>query len=172
MAFYAPRRSLGKLKRVLLSVLPNCVCPLKFSGSREPPTLLNNSIGIHRYEFRPENCSVGPAFLTVCSVFLQIGSIRDPFQRKRPLLPPPGDCTGRPGNSGNKRPPQSPRGSLGYPRPSTLPQNSIGSLRGDVRPDLCQSGLSSIPAGSIWCHSGLFNGKQPKPDPSTVQPDS
>ncbi|PKI72106.1 hypothetical protein CRG98_007493 [Punica granatum] len=63
-------------------------------------------------------------------------------------------------------------GSIGYPRPPTLPKNSIGSLRGDVRPDLCQSGLSSTPAGSVWCHSGLFNGKQPKPDPSTVQPDS
>ncbi|PKI60833.1 hypothetical protein CRG98_018764 [Punica granatum] len=63
-------------------------------------------------------------------------------------------------------------GSLGYPRPPTLPHNSIGSLRGDVRPDLCQSGLSSIPAWSVWCHSGLFNGKQPKPDPSTVQPNS
>ncbi|OWM65545.1 hypothetical protein CDL15_Pgr023815 [Punica granatum] len=63
-------------------------------------------------------------------------------------------------------------GSLGYPRLPTVPQNSIGSLRGDVRPDLCQSSLSSIPAGSVWCHSGLFNGKQPKPDPSTVQPDS
>ncbi|PKI61637.1 hypothetical protein CRG98_017968 [Punica granatum] len=59
-------------------------------------------------------------------------------------------------------------GSLGYPRPPTLPQNSIGSFRGDVRPDLCQSGLSIIPAGSVWCHSGLFNGKQPKLDPSTV----
>ncbi|PKI78390.1 hypothetical protein CRG98_001211 [Punica granatum] len=63
-------------------------------------------------------------------------------------------------------------GSLGYPRPPTLSQNSIGRLHGDVRPDLCQSSLSSIPAGSVWCHSGLFNGKQPKPDPSTVQPDS
>ncbi|PKI51095.1 hypothetical protein CRG98_028524 [Punica granatum] len=45
-------------------------------------------------------------------------------------------------------------GSLGYPRPPTLPQNSIGSLRGDVRPDLCQSGLSSsrvclVPFGSV-----------------------
>ncbi|PKI67615.1 hypothetical protein CRG98_011995 [Punica granatum] len=50
------------------------------------------------------------------------------------------DCTGRPDNSGNKRPPRSPRGALGYPRPPTLPQNSIGSLRGDIRPDLCQSG--------------------------------
>ncbi|PKI67558.1 hypothetical protein CRG98_012142 [Punica granatum] len=63
-------------------------------------------------------------------------------------------------------------GSLGYPRPPTLPQNSIQSLRGDIRPDLCQLGLSSIPVGSVWCHSGLFNGKQPQPDPSTVQPDS
>ncbi|PKI61260.1 hypothetical protein CRG98_018324 [Punica granatum] len=33
-------------------------------------------------------------------------------------------------------------GSLGYPRPQTLPQKSIRSLRGDVRPDLCQSGKS------------------------------
>ncbi|PKI64108.1 hypothetical protein CRG98_015497 [Punica granatum] len=40
-------------------------------------------------------------------------------------------------------------GSLGYPRPPTLPQNSIGSLRGDVRPDLCQSGLSTLPVGSV-----------------------
>ncbi|PKI68858.1 hypothetical protein CRG98_010713 [Punica granatum] len=40
-------------------------------------------------------------------------------------------------------------GSLGYPRPSTLPQNSIGSLRGDVRPHLCQSGLSTHPVGSV-----------------------
>ncbi|PKI72275.1 hypothetical protein CRG98_007349 [Punica granatum] len=40
-------------------------------------------------------------------------------------------------------------GSLGYPRPLTLPQNSIGSLRGDVRPDMCQSGLSTLPVGSV-----------------------
>ncbi|PKI74513.1 hypothetical protein CRG98_005090 [Punica granatum] len=40
-------------------------------------------------------------------------------------------------------------GSLGYPRPPTLPQNSIGSLHGDVRPDLCQSGLPTLPVGSI-----------------------
>ncbi|PKI50522.1 hypothetical protein CRG98_029076, partial [Punica granatum] len=32
MAFYAPRRLLRKLKRVLLSDLPNCVCPLEFLG--------------------------------------------------------------------------------------------------------------------------------------------
>ncbi|PKI41861.1 hypothetical protein CRG98_037731 [Punica granatum] len=32
MAFYAPRRLLGKLKRFLLSVLPNCVYLLEFSG--------------------------------------------------------------------------------------------------------------------------------------------
>ncbi|OWM66814.1 hypothetical protein CDL15_Pgr027002 [Punica granatum] len=40
-------------------------------------------------------------------------------------------------------------GSLGYPRPPTLPQNSIRSLRGDVRPYLCQSGLSTLPVGSV-----------------------
>ncbi|OWM64323.1 hypothetical protein CDL15_Pgr014113 [Punica granatum] len=33
------------------------------------------------------------------------------------------------------------RGSVRSQEPPTLPQNSIGSLRGDVRPDLCQSGL-------------------------------
>ncbi|PKI72930.1 hypothetical protein CRG98_006630 [Punica granatum] len=32
MAFSTPRRLLGKLKRVLLSILPNCVCTLEFSG--------------------------------------------------------------------------------------------------------------------------------------------
>ncbi|OWM76937.1 hypothetical protein CDL15_Pgr011662 [Punica granatum] len=31
MAFCAPRRLLGKPRRVLLSDLPNCVCPLEFS---------------------------------------------------------------------------------------------------------------------------------------------
>ncbi|PKI30866.1 hypothetical protein CRG98_048743, partial [Punica granatum] len=33
--------------------------------------------------------------------------------------------------------------------PPTLPHNSIGSLRGDVRPDLCQSGLSTLPVRSV-----------------------
>ncbi|PKI72729.1 hypothetical protein CRG98_006887 [Punica granatum] len=40
-------------------------------------------------------------------------------------------------------------GSLGYPRPPTLPQNSIGSLRGNVRPDFCQSGLSTLLVMSV-----------------------
>ncbi|PKI58119.1 hypothetical protein CRG98_021498 [Punica granatum] len=49
-------------------------------------------------------------------------------------------------------------GSLGYPGPPTLLQNFIGSLRGDVRPDLCQSGqdtedlsrsLPGRPTGSL-----------------------
>ncbi|OWM89149.1 hypothetical protein CDL15_Pgr026312 [Punica granatum] len=57
------------------------------------------------------------------------------------------------------------RGSVRSQEPLTLSQNSIGSLRSDVRPNLCQSGLSSIPAGSVWCHSGLFIGKQPKTRP-------
>ncbi|PKI58496.1 hypothetical protein CRG98_021119 [Punica granatum] len=33
------------------------------------------------------------------------------------------------------------RGSVRSREPLTLPQNSIGRLRGDVRPDLCQTGL-------------------------------
>ncbi|PKI45845.1 hypothetical protein CRG98_033766 [Punica granatum] len=57
-------------------------------------------------------------------------------------------------------------GSLEYPEPLTLPQNCIRSLRGDVRPDLCRSGLFSFPPGLLR----LF-GLQPKPDPTKVQPD-
>ncbi|PKI52159.1 hypothetical protein CRG98_027455 [Punica granatum] len=59
------------------------------------------------------------------------------------------DCTGRLNNSGNKRPPQSPRGVPWLPKAADLAQNSIGSLRDDVRPDLCQSGLSTLPVGSV-----------------------
>ncbi|OWM90837.1 hypothetical protein CDL15_Pgr011597 [Punica granatum] len=100
--------------------------------SQETLALLKYSIGIHRYEFRPENCSVGPTFLTVCSVFLQIGTVRvDPT------------TLGTNDHHGHLEE------SLGYPRPPTLPQNSIGNLRGDVRPDLCQSGLSTLPVGSV-----------------------
>ncbi|PKI67477.1 hypothetical protein CRG98_012061 [Punica granatum] len=61
-------------------------------------------------------------------------------------------------------------GSLGYPRPLILPQNYIGSLRGDVRPDLCQSGLFSVPIGSV-CAYRVCDEKQPKPDLTKVQPD-
>ncbi|PKI64476.1 hypothetical protein CRG98_015129 [Punica granatum] len=88
--------------------------------------MLKNSIGIHRYEFRPENCSVRPAFLTVCSTVRVDPTTLGTNDHHSHL-----------------------EGSLGYPRPLTLPQNSIGSLRGDVRPDLCQSGLSTLPVGSV-----------------------
>ncbi|OWM82778.1 hypothetical protein CDL15_Pgr008659 [Punica granatum] len=123
--------------------------------SQEPLTLPQNSIGSLRGDVRPDWCQTGPNFQT-CSVF------RDPCRAVRvyPITLGPNDHHSHL------------RGSVRSQEPLTLPQNSIGSLRGDVRPDLCQSGLSSIPAGSVWCHSGLFNGKQPKPDPSTVQPDS
>ncbi|OWM63018.1 hypothetical protein CDL15_Pgr026192 [Punica granatum] len=40
-------------------------------------------------------------------------------------------------------------GSLGYLEPLTLPQDSIGSLRDDIRPNLCQSGLFSFQSGLL-----------------------
>ncbi|PKI46716.1 hypothetical protein CRG98_032892 [Punica granatum] len=124
-------------------------------GYSRPPTLPQNSIGSLRGDVRPDLCQSGPKFQT-CSV---LGD----FYRTVWIDP---TTLGTNDHHGHLE------GSLGYSRSPTLPQNSIGSLRGDVRPDLCQSGLSSIPAGSVWCHSGLFNRKQPKPDPSTVQPNS
>ncbi|PKI73059.1 hypothetical protein CRG98_006554 [Punica granatum] len=54
-------------------------------------------------------------------------------------------------------------GSLDYPRPLTLPQNSIRSLCGDVRPDLCQSGLFSVPAGSICAFRVCSTKNSPNP---------
>ncbi|PKI68503.1 hypothetical protein CRG98_011099 [Punica granatum] len=123
--------------------------------SQEPLALLKISIGSLRGDVRPDLCQSGPKFQT-CSV---LGD----FCRTVRVDP---TTLGTNDHHGHLE------GSLGYPRPPTLPQNSIGSLRGDVRPDLCQSGLSSIPAGSVWCHSSLFKPKQPKPDPPTVQPDS
>ncbi|OWM84253.1 hypothetical protein CDL15_Pgr011638 [Punica granatum] len=54
-------------------------------------------------------------------------------------------------------------GSLGYPRPPTLPQNSIGSLRGDVRPDLCQSGLSTLPVRSVATIRVCLSQNSPNP---------
>ncbi|OWM77611.1 hypothetical protein CDL15_Pgr017009 [Punica granatum] len=63
-------------------------------------------------------------------------------------------------------------GSLGYPRQPTLPQNSIGNLRGDVRTDLCQSGLSTLPVRSVATIRVCLSQYSPKTDPPTVQPDS
>ncbi|PKI40620.1 hypothetical protein CRG98_038989 [Punica granatum] len=39
---------------------------------------------------------------------------------ERPLLSPPGDCAGRPDNSGSKRPPRSPRGVPWLPKAADL----------------------------------------------------
>ncbi|PKI78489.1 hypothetical protein CRG98_001129 [Punica granatum] len=72
-----------------------------------------------------------------------IRSIRDSF-RKTTITVTSG---GRPITLGANDHHDHLEGSLGYPGPLTLPQNSIGSLRGDVRPDLCQSGLFSVPDG-------------------------
>ncbi|PKI45015.1 hypothetical protein CRG98_034587 [Punica granatum] len=44
MANSAPRRLLGKLRRVLLSVLPNCECPLEFSGQYSTNFVCRNSV--------------------------------------------------------------------------------------------------------------------------------
>ncbi|PKI34787.1 hypothetical protein CRG98_044822, partial [Punica granatum] len=116
--------------------------------SQEPLTLSQNSIGSLRGDVRPDLCKSGPNFQT-CSVF------RDLCMAVRidPITLGPKDHHSHL------------RGSVRSQEPLTLSQNSIGSLRSDVRPNLCQSGLSSIPAGSVWCHSGLFIGKQPKTRP-------
>ncbi|PKI62262.1 hypothetical protein CRG98_017342 [Punica granatum] len=95
-------------------------------------TLRPNSIGIYRGEFRPQNCSVRTVSRTH-PVF------RDLYRtiRVNPITLGTNDHHGHL------------EGSLGYPWPLTLPQNSNGNLRGDVRPDLCQSSLFRIPAGSV-----------------------
>ncbi|PKI66985.1 hypothetical protein CRG98_012650 [Punica granatum] len=93
-------------------------------GYPGPLTLPQNSIGIYRGEFRPENCPIR-AFSRIHSVFRDLcRTIRvDPI------------TLGENDHHGHLE------GSLGYPGPLTLPQNSIGSLRGNVRSDLCQLGL-------------------------------
>ncbi|OWM63458.1 hypothetical protein CDL15_Pgr020659 [Punica granatum] len=100
--------------------------------SQEPLTLPQNSIGSLRGDVRPDWCQTGPNFQTY-SVF------RDLCRAVRvdPITLGPNDHHSHL------------RGSVRSQEPLTLPQNSIGSLRGDVRPDLCQSGLSNISAGSV-----------------------
>ncbi|PKI67142.1 hypothetical protein CRG98_012470 [Punica granatum] len=56
-------------------------------------------------------------------------------------------------------------GSLSYPEPLTLPQNSIGSLRDDVRPNLCQSGLFSFQPSLLR----LFGSMQGQNSPNSTQ---
>ncbi|PKI48971.1 hypothetical protein CRG98_030638 [Punica granatum] len=68
---------------------------------------------------------------------------------KRPLQPPPETIRVDPITLGANDHHGHLEGSLGYPGPLTLPQNSIESLRGDIRLDLCQSDLFSVPAGSV-----------------------
>ncbi|PKI57986.1 hypothetical protein CRG98_021617 [Punica granatum] len=60
--------------------------------------------------------------------------------------------------------------SLGYPGPLTLPQNSIESLRGDVRPDLCQSGLLSVPVGSVCAFRVCSTKNSPNPTQQRFNP--
>ncbi|OWM78323.1 hypothetical protein CDL15_Pgr001044 [Punica granatum] len=100
--------------------------------SQEPLTLPQNAIGSLRGDVRPDWCQTGPNFQTY-SVF------RDLCRAVRvdPITLGPNDHHSHL------------RGSVRSQEPLTLPQNAIGSLRGDVRPDLCQSGLSNISAGSV-----------------------
>ncbi|OWM77859.1 hypothetical protein CDL15_Pgr018428 [Punica granatum] len=91
--------------------------------SQEPLTLPQNSIGSLRGDVRPDWCQTGPNFQTY-SVF------RDLCRAVRvdPITLGPNDHHSHL------------RGSVRSQEPLTLPQNSIGSLRGDVRPDWCQTG--------------------------------
>ncbi|PKI48792.1 hypothetical protein CRG98_030834 [Punica granatum] len=91
---------------------------------------------------------------------------------ERPLLSPPGDCTGQPDNSGNKRLPRSPRGVPWLPKTA-----DFSSQFHREPPWRCPTRLVPVgsvhPASRVCCyHSGLFRPKQPKPDPTTVQPNS
>ncbi|OWM71372.1 hypothetical protein CDL15_Pgr027023 [Punica granatum] len=100
--------------------------------SQEPLTLPQNSIGSLRGDVRPDWCQTGPNFQTY-SVFRELCRA----VRVDPITLGPNDHHSHL------------RGSVRSQEPLTLPQNAIGSLRGDVRPDLCQSGLSNISAGSV-----------------------
>ncbi|PKI63761.1 hypothetical protein CRG98_015831 [Punica granatum] len=90
--------------------------------SRELLTLPQNSIGRHRGDVQPDWCQMGPKFQT-CSVFRDLCKA----VRVDPITLGPNDHHSHL------------RGSVRSQEPPTLPQNSIGSLRGNVRPDLCQS---------------------------------
>ncbi|PKI60608.1 hypothetical protein CRG98_019084 [Punica granatum] len=100
--------------------------------SREPLTLPHNSIGRLCGDVRPDLCQTGLKFWT-CSVFRDL--CRDVWVD--PITLGPNDHHSHL------------RGSVRSQEPLTLPQNSIGNFRGDVRPDLYQSGLFSVLAGSV-----------------------
>ncbi|PKI60427.1 hypothetical protein CRG98_019168 [Punica granatum] len=105
--------------------------------SREPLTLPQNAIGRHRGDVRPDWWQTGPKFHT-CSVFrdlcrsIRVDSITLGENDHHSHL----------------------EGSLGYPYPLTLPQNSIRSFRGDVRPDLYQSGLCKAKTAQTRLNKG------------------
>ncbi|PKI71116.1 hypothetical protein CRG98_008484 [Punica granatum] len=100
--------------------------------SQEPLILPQNSIGRHRDDVRPEWCQTGPKFQT-CSVSHDLCRA----VRVDPIILGLNDHHSHL------------RGSVRSQEPLTLPQNSIGNFRGNVRPDLCQSGLFSVSARSV-----------------------
>ncbi|PKI47859.1 hypothetical protein CRG98_031748, partial [Punica granatum] len=100
--------------------------------SQEPLALLKTSTGKRRGEFQLEHCPVRPVFQTR-SVF---GVFRRTIRFDLITL-------GENDHHGHLE------GSLGYPGPLTLLKNSIGRLRGDVRLDLCQSGLPPFQSGLL-----------------------
>ncbi|PKI73148.1 hypothetical protein CRG98_006459 [Punica granatum] len=121
--------------------------------SQEPLTLPQNSIGSLRGDVRPYWCQTGPKFQT-CSVFrdlcraVQVDSITlGPNYHHSHF-----------------------RGSVKSQDPLTLPQNSIGSLRGDVRPDLCQSGLFSFQPGLLRLFGSVQGQNSPNPTQQRSNP--
>ncbi|PKI64286.1 hypothetical protein CRG98_015326 [Punica granatum] len=114
--------------------------------SQEPLTLPQNSIGSLRDDVRPDWCQTGPKFKT-CSVF------RDLCRAVRvdSIILGPNDHNSHL------------RGSVRSQEPLTLSQNSIGSLRGDVRPDLCQSGLFSFQPGLLRLFGSVQGQNSPNP---------
>ncbi|PKI54766.1 hypothetical protein CRG98_024868 [Punica granatum] len=120
--------------------------------SLEPLTLPQNSIGSLRGDVRPDWCQTCPKFQT-CSLFRDLCRV----VRVDPIILGPNDHHSHL------------RGSVRSHETLTLPQNSIGSLHGDVRPDLSQSSQFSFPAGSVKAIRVCARPKQPKPDPTKAK---
>ncbi|PKI59692.1 hypothetical protein CRG98_019868 [Punica granatum] len=120
--------------------------------SQDPLTLPQNSIGRHRGDVRPDWCKTGPKFQT-CYVF------RDFCRAVRvdPITLGPNDHNHL-------------RGSVRSQGLLTLPQNSIGSFRGDVRPDLCQSGLFSFQLGLLRLFGSVQGQNSPNPTQQRSNP--
>ncbi|OWM77860.1 hypothetical protein CDL15_Pgr018429 [Punica granatum] len=62
------------------------------------------------------------------------------------------------------------QGSVRSQEPLTLPQNSIGSLRDNVRPDLCQSGLFSFQLGLLRLFGSVQGQNSPNPTQQRSNP--